>query len=164
MARGRRWGVVLAAIVYVWSSPLFILPVHREIRVARGAARQQAATKAADTQGVALKEGKAKQGVAMKEEVPPEVRPVVGSQPWQHALSLLQDMQSRRLRLSEINVGSAVQACLAVKNSTGPSLRWQQALGLFKTAAQKGVIPDPACCGSLLAECEQRDLAGVEVD
>ena len=34
--------------------------------------------------------------------------------PWQHALSLLQAMQARRLQLGEINVGSAVQACLAV--------------------------------------------------
>eukprot|EP00435_Cladocopium_sp_Y103_P009241 s1122_g2.t1 len=54
--------------------------------------------------------------------------------PWQHALSLLQAMQARRLQLGEINVGSAVQACLAVRTSKSPmSSRWQQALMLFRT-------------------------------
>eukprot|EP00434_Breviolum_minutum_P031565 symbB.v1.2.027910.t1/scaffold2900.1/size67660/3 len=85
--------------------------------------------------------------------------------PWQHALSLLQAMQARRLQLGEINVGSAVQACLAVRTSKSPmSSRWQQALMLFRTASTKRVLPDPACCGLLIAECEQRGLQSVEED
>lgn len=85
--------------------------------------------------------------------------------PWQHALSLLQAMQARRLQLGEINVGSAVQACLAVRTSKSPmSSRWQQALMLFRTASTKRVLPDPACCGLLIAECEQRGLQTVEED
>ncbi|CAJ1408936.1 unnamed protein product [Effrenium voratum] len=85
--------------------------------------------------------------------------------PWQHALSLLQAMQTRRLQLGEINVGSAVQACLAVRTTKSPmSSRWQQALMLFRTASTKRVLPDPACCGLLIAECEQRGLQTVEQD
>eukprot|EP00439_Symbiodinium_sp_Y106_P016076 s2155_g2.t1 len=69
------------------------------------------------------------------------------------------------LRLGEINVGSAVQACLAVRTSKSPlSSRWQQALMLFRTASTKRVLPDPACCGLLISECEQRGLQTVEED
>eukprot|EP00930_Biecheleria_cincta_P089014 TRINITY_DN78270_c0_g1_i1.p1 TRINITY_DN78270_c0_g1~~TRINITY_DN78270_c0_g1_i1.p1 ORF type:complete len:235 (+),score=33.33 TRINITY_DN78270_c0_g1_i1:28-705(+) len=85
--------------------------------------------------------------------------------PWQHALSLLAAMQDRRLEIGEINVGSTIQACLAVRTSPSPmSSRWQQAFMLFKTASTKRVLPDPACAGLLLAECEQRGLSHVEQD
>ena len=41
-------------------------------------------------------------------------------------------------------------------------LGWQHALMLFRTASTKRVLPDPACCGLLIAECEQRGLQSLE--
>ncbi|OLQ00836.1 hypothetical protein AK812_SmicGene16479 [Symbiodinium microadriaticum] len=69
---------------------------------------------------------------------------------WEEARMLmtpgLKDLLKKgRLRLGEINVGSAVQACLAVRTSKSPlSSRWQQALMLFRTASTKRVRVMPA--------------------
>eukprot|EP00933_Yihiella_yeosuensis_P038617 TRINITY_DN32545_c0_g1_i1.p1 TRINITY_DN32545_c0_g1~~TRINITY_DN32545_c0_g1_i1.p1 ORF type:complete len:317 (-),score=43.26 TRINITY_DN32545_c0_g1_i1:144-1094(-) len=87
------------------------------------------------------------------------------SQPWQHAIDLLDTMQTRLLRVGSISLGSTLQACLAVRfHKHGIARRWATALELYKTIYGKDVMPDPVCCGSLIAECEQRGLSSVEVD
>ncbi|CAE8638068.1 unnamed protein product, partial [Polarella glacialis] len=83
---------------------------------------------------------------------------------WNQALQLLLQLRSSSLELDALAYSVTAFACSGSSWNQGSSLAspWQLALLLAVDAVLASVPLDTSCCGGLLAECEQRGLAGAE--